>query len=114
MLFSPIPNEVMEEGVLVNQIGYGTFHPGSTGTGSINGKRRAGENMLGLLASQSDFFQALAQNAGAGDPLSRATSSSTGPISICPAVPASVRAARIRSSTMAAPSPVPTGTASPA
>ena len=68
MLFSPIPNEVMEEGVLVNQIGYGTFHPGSTDAGSINGKRRAGENMLGLLASQSDFFQALAQNGAAGDP----------------------------------------------
>ena len=68
MLFSPIPNEVLEDGVLVNQIGYGSFHPGSTGSGGINGKRRAGENMLGLLASQSDFFQALAQNEGAGDP----------------------------------------------
>lgn len=68
MLFSPIPTEVFEDGVLVNQIGYGTFHAGSTDIGSINGKRRAGENMLGLLASQSDFFQALAQNEAAGDP----------------------------------------------
>jgi uncharacterized protein YhjY with autotransporter beta-barrel domain len=68
MLFSPIPSDVFEQGVLVNQIGYGTFHAGSTDAGSINGKRRAGENMLGLLASQSDFFQALAQNEGAGSP----------------------------------------------
>ena len=66
MLFSPIPEDVFNEGVLVNQIGYGTFHPGSdTSVGSINGRRRAGENMLGLMASQSDFFQALAgENAG--------------------------------------------------
>jgi outer membrane autotransporter protein len=61
MLFSPIPEDVFNEGVLVNQIGYGTFHPGSdTSAGNINGRRRAGENMLGLMASQSDFFQALA------------------------------------------------------
>ena len=66
MLFSPIPEDVFNEGVLVNQIGYGTFHPGSdNAAGSINGRRRAGENMLGLMASQSDFFQALAgENAG--------------------------------------------------
>jgi len=67
MLFSPIPEDVFNEGVLVNQIGYGTFHPGSdTSVGNINGRRRAGENMLGLMASQSDFFQALANNEGAG------------------------------------------------
>jgi len=69
MLFSPIPEDVFNEGVLVNQIGYGTFHPGSdTSLGSINGRRRAGENMLGLMASQSDFFQALAGE-GAGSPV---------------------------------------------
>ncbi|WP_292982985.1 MULTISPECIES: autotransporter domain-containing protein [unclassified Oceanicaulis] len=69
MLFSPIPEDVFNEGVLVNQIGYGTFHPGSDSSiGSINGRRRAGENMLGLLASQSDFFQALAGE-GAGSPV---------------------------------------------
>ena len=68
MLFSPIPEDVFNEGVLVNQIGYGTFHPGSDNTaGAINGRRRAGENMLGLMASQSDFFQALAGE-GAGSP----------------------------------------------
>lgn len=66
MLFSPVPAEVLEGGVLVNQIGYGTSHAGSTDIGGIDGKRRAGENMLGLLASQSDFFQALARNEGAG------------------------------------------------
>lgn len=67
MLFSPIPEDVFNEGVLVNQIGYGTFHPGSdSSVSSINGRRRAGENMLGLMASQSDFFQALARNEGAG------------------------------------------------
>lgn len=70
MLFSPIPEDVFNEGVLVNQIGYGTFHPGSdNAAGSINGRRRAGENMLGLMASQSDFFQALAgENAGSPSP----------------------------------------------
>ncbi|WP_306015138.1 autotransporter domain-containing protein [Oceanicaulis sp. MMSF_3324] len=69
MLFSPIPEDVFNEGVLVNQIGYGTFHPGSdTSAGNINGRRRAGENMLGLMASQSDFFQALAGE-GAGSPV---------------------------------------------
>ncbi|WP_430430923.1 trypsin-like serine protease [Oceanicaulis sp.] len=70
MLFSPIPEDVFNEGVLVNQIGYGTFHPGSDNdAGSINGRRRAGENMLGLMASQSDFFQALAgENAGSPVP----------------------------------------------
>ena len=62
MLFSPIPTDVFDAGVLVNQIGYGTFHPGSTDVGGINGLRRAGENMLGLMGSQNDFFNALAQN----------------------------------------------------
>jgi len=67
MLFSPIPEDVFNEGVLVNQIGYGTFHPGSNNSlENINGRRRAGENMLGLMASQSDFFQALARNEAAG------------------------------------------------
>ena len=61
MLFSPIPEDVFNEGVLVNQIGYGGFHPGSDSSFSdIDGRRRAGENMLGLMASQNDFFQALA------------------------------------------------------
>ena len=69
MLFSPIPEDVFNEGVLVNQIGYGTFYPGSNAAaGTINGRRRAGENMLGLMASQNDFFQALANNPGAGFP----------------------------------------------
>lgn len=63
MLFSPIPTDVFDAGVLVNQIGYGTFHPGSTDAGGINGLRRAGENMLGMMGSQNDFFNALAQNA---------------------------------------------------
>lgn len=69
MLFSPIPEDVFNEGVLVNQIGYGTFHPGSdSSASSINGRRRAGENMLGLMASQNDFFQALARNEAGGFP----------------------------------------------
>ena len=63
MLFSPIPTDVFDAGVLVNQIGYGSFHPGSTDGGGINGLRRAGENMLGLMGSQNDFFNALGQNA---------------------------------------------------
>ncbi len=62
LLFSPIPEDVFNEGVLVNQIGYGTFHPGSDSTAaSINGLRRAGENMLGFLGSFNDFFSTLGQ-----------------------------------------------------
>jgi len=67
MLFSPIPEDVFNEGVHVNQIGYGSFFPGSDSSqSSINGRRRAAENMLGLMASQNDFFQALARNGDAG------------------------------------------------
>jgi len=67
MLFSPIPEDVFNEGVHVNQIGYGSFFPGSDNSqSSINGRRRAAENMLGLMASQNDFFQALARNGDAG------------------------------------------------
>ncbi|GGD09379.1 autotransporter domain-containing protein [Aquisalinus flavus] len=62
MLFSPVPEGAIEDGLHTVGVGYGTYGPGS-GTGiGINGKRRAGENMLGLLASQNDFVQALAQN----------------------------------------------------
>jgi len=64
MLFSPVPEGAIEDGLHTVGVGYGTYGPGS-GTGiGINGKRRAGENMLGLLASQNDFVQALSQNEG--------------------------------------------------
>lgn len=65
MLFSPVPDGAIDDGLHVVGVGYGTYGPGS-GTGiGINGKRRAGENMLGLLASQNDFVQALSQNEAA-------------------------------------------------
>ncbi|XBQ17084.1 MAG: autotransporter domain-containing protein [Oceanicaulis sp.] len=62
MLFSPIPEDVFNAGVHVNMIGYGSYGPGSTGTVGINGRRRAGENMLGFLGSFNDFFSAVAQS----------------------------------------------------
>ncbi|MGY6628869.1 MAG: autotransporter domain-containing protein [Oceanicaulis sp.] len=63
MLFSPIPDDVLKDGVHLNMIGYGTFNPGSSTAGaSINGRRRAGENMLGFLGNFNQFFQALSQD----------------------------------------------------
>lgn len=63
MLFSPIPADVLNEGVHVNMIGYGTFNPGSSTAGAtINGRRRAGENMLGFLGNFNQFFSALGQD----------------------------------------------------
>lgn len=62
MLFSPIPADVLNQGVHVNMIGYGTFNPGSNSVGAgINGRRRAGENMLGFLGNFNHFFSALGQ-----------------------------------------------------
>lgn len=66
MLFSPIPADVLEGGVHVNMIGYGSYGPGSTPTIGINGRRRAGENMLGFLGNFNHFFQGLAQNPNLG------------------------------------------------
>lgn len=63
MLFSPIPDDVLSNGVHVNMIGYGTFNPGSSTAGAtINGRRRAGENMLGFRGNFNHFFQAIAQD----------------------------------------------------
>ncbi|MFW5660163.1 MAG: trypsin-like serine protease, partial [Oceanicaulis sp.] len=62
MLFSPIPEDVFNAGVHVNMIGYGSYGPGSSASVGINGRRRAGENMLGFLGSFNDFFSALAQS----------------------------------------------------
>ncbi len=63
MLFSPLTPEMMDEGVHVNMIGYGTFNPGSNSVGAgINGRRRAGENMLGFLGNFNHFFSALSQD----------------------------------------------------
>ncbi|MBV5258628.1 autotransporter domain-containing protein [Synechococcus moorigangaii CMS01] len=62
MLFSPIPEDVLNEGVHVNMIGYGSFNPGSDNSlQDINGRRRAGENMLGFLGNFNQFFSALGQ-----------------------------------------------------
>lgn len=53
MLFSQIP-----VGSHVQMIGYGGDGIGSTGdSGNIDGKRQAGENMLGLVGSQNDFLR---------------------------------------------------------
>ncbi len=63
MLFSPIPDDVLSDGVHVNMIGYGTFNPGSSTAGAtINGRRRAGENMLGFMGNFNHFFQTLSQD----------------------------------------------------
>ena len=62
MLFSPIPADVLNAGVHVNMIGYGSYGPGSGPTIGINGRRRAGENMLGFLGSQNNFLQGLTGN----------------------------------------------------
>ncbi|MCC5996307.1 MAG: autotransporter domain-containing protein [Oceanicaulis sp.] len=63
MLFSPIPDDVLSDGVHVNMIGYGTFNPGSSTAGAtINGRRRAGENMLGFMGNFRHFFQTLSQD----------------------------------------------------
>jgi hypothetical protein len=63
MLFSPIPDDVLSAGVHVNMIGYGTFNRGSSTAGAtINGRRRAGENMLGFMGNFNHFFQAIAQD----------------------------------------------------
>lgn len=63
MLFSPIPDDVLSDGVHLNMIGYGTFNPGSSTAGAtINGRRRAGENMLSFMGSFNHFFQALSQD----------------------------------------------------
>jgi uncharacterized protein with beta-barrel porin domain len=69
MLFSPIPDDVLSAGVHVNMIGYGTFAPGSDRSlASINGRRRAGENMLGFLGNFNHFGQALSQNPNLASP----------------------------------------------
>lgn len=45
--------------VHVIQVGYGSFGSGLTGSTGINGLRRAGENVLGLLGSQNDFLRGI-------------------------------------------------------
>lgn len=52
MLFSQIP-----VGTHVQMVGYGSHGTGLTGDVGIDGKRQAGENILGLVGSQADFFR---------------------------------------------------------
>lgn len=52
MLFSQVP-----VGTHVQMVGYGSHGTGLTGDVSIDGKRQAGENILGLVGSQADFYR---------------------------------------------------------
>lgn len=52
MLFSQLP-----VGTHVQMVGYGGHGIGSTGNTGIDGKRQAGENILGLVGSQNDFLR---------------------------------------------------------
>lgn len=52
MLFSQVP-----VGTHVQMVGYGSHGTGLTGDIGIDGKRQAGENILGLVGSQADFFR---------------------------------------------------------
>lgn len=52
MLFSPVP-----VGTHVQMVAYGGHGTGTTGDVSIDGKRQAGENILGLVGSQNDFLR---------------------------------------------------------
>ena len=67
MLFSPVG-----VGEHVTMVGYGGHGVGSTGDVGIDGKRQAGENLIGMLGSQVDFLSAIfgtdASAAYAGDP----------------------------------------------
>lgn len=54
MLFSPV-----EAGEHVAMVGYGGHGIGSTGDYGIDGKRQAGENILGMVGSQNDFVNGI-------------------------------------------------------
>lgn len=54
MLFSPAP-----VGSHVSMVAYGGHGTGSTGDVGIDGKRQAGENILGMVGSQVDFLSAV-------------------------------------------------------
>ncbi|MEM1086393.1 MAG: autotransporter domain-containing protein [Pseudomonadota bacterium] len=54
MLFSPV-----SVGEHVSLAAYGGHGTGSTGNVGIDGKRQAGENILGMLGSQNDFLRGL-------------------------------------------------------
>lgn len=56
MLFSPVTS-----GQHVIIAGYGRSGPGSTGGTGIDTKRRAGENMLGLVGSRADMMRNITQ-----------------------------------------------------
>ena len=56
MLFSPV-----EAGEHVSMVGYGSHGIGSTGDVGIDGKRQAGENILGMVGSQNDFVAGIFQ-----------------------------------------------------
>lgn len=64
MLFSRIPDSEFQNGVHTVGVGYGSSGPASqpSSTFGIDGKRRAGENMLGFIGAQNDFIKGLAQN----------------------------------------------------
>lgn len=67
MLFSRIPDAEVQDGVHTVQVGYGSHGPASqsSATYTIDGKRRAGENMLGFIGSQNDYTKGLARNENA-------------------------------------------------
>lgn len=54
MLFSPVG-----VGEHVSMVGYGGHGIGSTGDVGIDGKRQAGENLIGMVGSQVDFLSAI-------------------------------------------------------
>ncbi len=54
MLFSPVG-----VGEHVSMVGYGGHGTGSTGNVGIDGKRQAGENLIGMVGSQADFLDAV-------------------------------------------------------
>lgn len=61
MLFSPV-----EVGEHVVQVAYGGHGIGSTGDVGIDGKRQAGENLIGLIGSQNDFLRGAFRSPTAG------------------------------------------------
>ena len=54
MLFSPV-----DVGEHVDMVAYGGHGIGSTGDTGIDGKRQAGENLIGMVGTQNDFLSAV-------------------------------------------------------
>lgn len=61
LMFSPVTT-----GTHVSQVAYGGHGIGSTGDVGIDGKRQAGENIIGLIGSQNDFLRGAFRSPGAG------------------------------------------------